>query len=315
MEALCIAHPPLTKFIKKADRLTIAFDNPQAVRALNSALLASYYNITSWQEHLPPSSLCPPVPGRADYIHYIADILAESLIQIDDKNDAAIGGKQSKSKLTGPSIRGLDIGTGASLIYPLIGAKAYGWSFIATDVNTKSLLAATRIATANSDLLIDIRKQTKAQILRGILSQERIDFCMCNPPFYESRDAYERENARKVRNLASTTKHRLTVGSNNFGGGASELWCPGGEVAFISTLMEESRALCHQCLWFSSLVSRRDHIPLLQSKLKTLQGRNNTKKTRVQDTRVVTMGQGQKSSTILFWSFHTRDQQRKWHEA
>jgi len=32
-------------------------------------------------------------------------------------------------------VRGLDIGTGASAIYPLLGARVYGWSFLGTDID------------------------------------------------------------------------------------------------------------------------------------------------------------------------------------
>jgi 23S rRNA (adenine1618-N6)-methyltransferase len=53
---------------------TIDFSDPEAVKSLNQALLISYYDIQMGYSHY----LCPPIPGRADYIHYIADLLAES---------------------------------------------------------------------------------------------------------------------------------------------------------------------------------------------------------------------------------------------
>ena len=108
----------------KGGRDTIDFADPTAVRALNKALLAADYGI-AWD--LPDGRLCPPVPGRADYVHHIADLLAES---------AGTG-----TIPTGPEIRGLDVGTGASLIYPLIGAAAYGWSFLASECDAAALAA------------------------------------------------------------------------------------------------------------------------------------------------------------------------------
>ena len=56
---------------------TIDFQNVLAVRMLNRALLTTYYNIHFWD--IPPNYLCPPIPGRVDYIHYLADLLAESV--------------------------------------------------------------------------------------------------------------------------------------------------------------------------------------------------------------------------------------------
>ena len=337
MDKLCATYPDLTKFIqkshsKKAFRPTIDFSDPDAVRALNAALLAHDYGIPHWQEHLPDSSLTPPVPGRADYIHYLADVLSSSSSRgrSNNNNNNDGGGIPIDDVPCGPEIRGLDIGTGASLIYPLLGTKIYDWSFIASDVDSDSIEAARHIiiasassANALENSTIDIRlQQSRKHILKGILRmEEEIDFCMCNPPFYESEQAYQKENARKMRNLALNKESRnskksnsispgvaaTTTGSNNFAGGASELWYPGGEVAFISTLIQESRSFSTKCLWFSSLVSRRDSLPAL---VQTLE--NSAGAVLVKETRIVEMGQGQKSSSILFWTFHDRTAQKQW---
>ncbi len=59
---------------------------------------------------------------------------------------------------------------------------------------------------------------------------------------------------------------RPSASSNNFGGDGSELWCPGGEVAFIRRLAAESHEhrVATRCLWFSSLVTPwSSRIPLL----------------------------------------------------
>ena len=347
MEHLCKFHPPLQSFLRvghtsKALRSTIDFGDPHAVRALNAALLAADYGISEWSSFLPSSCLCPPIPGRADYIHHVADILAAS------KTGADATGSNDTHIPTGPSIRGLDIGTGATLIYPLLGTQTYGWSFIATDVDANSITSARKILSANTldsgNSKIDIRLQrNKQHALKHVLGTDRIDFVMCNPPFYESAAAYQKESQRKVRNLAANAKKRQKYsggghsnnnnnnnnrehqnsettkesgtsnmsGSNNFRGGPSELWFPGGEVAFITKLIQESsdNNVVHmqQCLWFSSLVSRRDNLPTL---LKILE----QAPAEVKDTRIIPMGQGGlKTSHILFWSFHDREEQREWY--
>ena len=343
MEKLCDSFPDLTPFIRPGHasrnfRSTIDFSDPKAVRALNAALLAHDYGIYHWQEFLPPSSLTPPIPGRADYIHHIADVLLSSSSRIADTQLHNTDSDDNAILLPiGPNIRGLDIGTGASLIFPLLGTRLYGWTFVASESDPVSTLVARQIAAAasatpeigNDSTIwpnIEVRQQPdKNQILRGIIGlEEEIDFCMCNPPFYESKEAYQKENDRKIRNLKRNNEKRntngynsapnqtptaalasSTTGSNNFSGGASELWYPGGEVAFLSILIQESRTLAHSCLWFSSLVSRRDHLPTLQTILRN---------SHVKETRIVEMSQGQKSSSLLFWTFHNRTEQAQWCE-
>lgn len=100
--------PELAKWlvINKAGDTSIDFSDAKAVKMLNQALLKSYYNVDFWD--IPEGYLCPPIPGRVDYIHYLADLLA------DDNNGVIPTGKQ---------IKVLDIGTGANLVYPLTGSS------------------------------------------------------------------------------------------------------------------------------------------------------------------------------------------------
>lgn len=205
MEKLCRAYPPLKSFIispdssakarskssnKAPSRPTIKFADPNAVRALNTALLVADYNIApDYAGILPTDALIPPVPGRADYIHFVADLLGAENGRIPD----------------GPSVRGLDIGTGASVIYPLIATSAYGWSMIASEINPISVQSADRIIQSNElENLIDLRQQeSQKNIFDGIWEPNKeIDFIMCNPPFFPSLEAFQAENARKIKGLA-----------------------------------------------------------------------------------------------------------------
>src|ERR1700750_714542 len=108
-------------FVNAFQTKTINFSLPKAVKLLNQALLLHFYNIKSWD--IPEANLCPPIPGRADYIHYIADLLAEQQAEIP----------------TGTSVSGLDIGTGANFVYPLLAHRSYGWKMLGTDINKDSL--------------------------------------------------------------------------------------------------------------------------------------------------------------------------------
>ncbi len=74
--ALAAASPGLARYLvtTPAGTHTIDFANPAAVKAFNRALLIHHYGIAGWD--IPAGYLCPPIPGRADYIHHVADLLA-----------------------------------------------------------------------------------------------------------------------------------------------------------------------------------------------------------------------------------------------
>ena len=126
---------------------SIDFSNPNAVKALNKALLISDYDINYWD--IPKDYLCPPIPGRADYIHYIADLLANS------NNDIIPEGEQ---------VVGLDIGIGANCIYPIIGNNAYGWSFVGADIDEDALQNCKKIIAHNPKLIDVISLQLQVEL-------------------------------------------------------------------------------------------------------------------------------------------------------
>jgi len=271
--ALIEACPALAPFVTRnpAGRPTIDFADGRAVRMLNGALLATQYGIQGWA--IPEGFLCPPVPGRADHLHHLADLLGAP---------------------TGPQVRVLDLGTGASLIYPLLGHRIYGWSFVGTEVNPAALQSARAILARNPALesAIELRLQADpARIFEGVVGEgERFELSLCNPPFHASARAVRETAETKWRKLGrAEARDRL-----NFGGSASELWCPGGELAFVGRIISESAARPSLCRWFSSLVSRSEHLPRLRAALRA------AKAARVE---VLDMRQGQKRSRILAWSY------------
>ena len=148
-DALIKAYPELQSFVHTNEhkigssdseqaKQTVDFSNPDAVKALNKALLIFHYDIQNWD--IPANYLCPPIPGRTDYIHYLADLLAET-------NNGVIP--------EGETVVGLDIGIGANCIYPIIGNSAYGWSFVGTDIDEKALQNCKKII-ANNPKLIEV---------------------------------------------------------------------------------------------------------------------------------------------------------------
>ena len=276
---LVAASPALGPFLRRAPHggSTIDFADPEAVKALNRALLAEAYGIQGWD--IPPGYLCPPVPGRADYLHHLADLLAES---------------QGGAPPRGPQVRVLDLGVGANAIYPLVGHGAYGWSFVGSDIDPVALASAARILAANPGLgtALDLRLQADpAALFRGVVRPgERFHATLCNPPFHASlRDAQEAAQT-KWRKLGRSAPGA----ARNFGGQGAELWCPGGEAGFIRRLITESRDLSDQVLWFTTLVSRSAELPGLRRALH---------QAGAADLRTVPMAQGQKQSRFLAWTY------------
>ncbi|MEP3838486.1 MAG: 23S rRNA (adenine(1618)-N(6))-methyltransferase RlmF [Algibacter sp.] len=258
-------------FVNKYEKKTIDFANPHAVKALNTALLFKYYNIGFWE--FPETNLCPPIPGRVDYIHHISDLL-------------------KSSEITG-NIKVLDIGTGASCIYPILGHAEYNWSFVATDIDKDSLKHAQNIITKNKlDHGIELRLQREAsKIFQGILKDtDRFSVAICNPPFFKSEaDALE-ANARKLKGLNMDDLKPI----RNFSGTQNELWYKGGEKAFLHTYLYESSLFKDHCEWFTTLVSKKDLVKGMYNSLKKLGATN---------IKTISMGQGNKISRIVAWTF------------
>ena len=283
--------PELKAFISinKYGIETIDFSNPLAVKTLNKALLQTYYEIQNWD--IPKNYLCPPIPGRADYIHYIADLLAET-------NNGQIP--------EGNSVMGLDIGTGANLIYPILGNSIYNWSFVATDIYKTSIENCSKIIEANPKLIdtISLQQQTESRFIfkNIIIPEDRFTFTMCNPPFHASAEEANKSTSRKVSNLNPKEK-KNTNPVLNFGGQNAELWCNGGEIGFVTQMIYESVKYASQVLWFTTLVSKKEN---LSSIYKTL------KKVNAVSVKTIEMSQGQKNSRIVAWSFLSKPEQQKW---
>ena len=265
--------------IRKNDKDTIDFTDPKSVLELNRALLMSGYNIKYWQ--IVPNSLCPAIPGRADYIHHIADLLAK-----DNNNVIPRGG----------DVNIMDIGTGSSLIYPILGAQIHEWNFVATEIDRTSIQQAELNINKNVWLKkkIQLRFQdVRENILDGVMmNTDKFDAIICNPPFFKSREDNWSKSTKKFQNL-SKDKEKLTV--QNFAGHPNELWCPGGEQAFITKLIYDSLKYKNQIKWTTSLVSSKDHLKPVISILEYK---------KAAKIEIIEMAQGQKKMRILAWKWN-----------
>ena len=292
LNALMTSDPELANFVKpnKYGEDSVDFSDPVAVKILNKALLNHYYGIKNWD--FPDENLCPPVPGRADYIHHMADLLCEN-----NFGKFPIGDK----------ITCFDIGVGANCIYPIIGVTEYDWNFIGSDIDPRSIESARNIVNSNLSLKgkIECRLQVdRKDVFYGIIGKEdKIDLSICNPPFHSSSEDAQKGTRRKIKNLSG--KNVMTP-KLNFAGISTELICDGGERKFIHNMVKESKKFSKNCFWFSTLVSKRSHLKGIYSSLDQIEA------TQI---KTIPMGTGNKSSRIVAWTFLSNEEQKEWRES
>lgn len=271
-EELIQAHHKLAKFVftNEHNNRTVDFANSEAVFHLNKAILKAHYNVTDWR--IPKGYLCPPIPGRADYIHLLNDLLSE--------------------ESTNKTIKGLDVGVGANCIYPILGSQIHNWKMVGCDISEDAVKAAKHNVSLTEGLEknIEIRHQNNnANIFEDIIkTDEYFDFTMCNPPFHTSETEATKGTMRKLKNLKKEGKTGL-----NFGGQANELWCNGGEALFIKRMIKQSVGFKSQVGWFTTLVSKKENLAKIYKQLDKLKATHKT----------TAMSQGNKKSRFIAWTF------------
>ena len=97
-------------------------------------MLLHFYGLKNWD--IPKGFLCPPIPGRAEYIHQVADILEDTYGTLQTKHKIGV----------------LDVGIGANCIYPIIGVSEYDWRFVGSEIDKQAFEAAQENINSNQKL-------------------------------------------------------------------------------------------------------------------------------------------------------------------
>lgn len=278
-DKLITSSPTLAPFVivTANNNKSIDFSKAAAVLELNKALLAEHYALVDYQ--LPRNYLIPPIPGRADYLWHINDLLIERGIL-----------------KKGTKISGLDIGTGANSIYPILASQQFGWNMVGADIDETAIFIANQNITKNSlEKNIELRHQPDpSNLFKGIIKpEEKFHFTMCNPPFHASEKDAKKEALRKINNLKLPKRDENNELALNFKGQANELWCNGGEVLFIKRLIKQSVEFKDQVEIFTSLVAKEVHLPKIYKQLDKLKAQHTT----------IEMEQGNKKSRFIAWWF------------
>ncbi|KAF8304964.1 S-adenosyl-L-methionine dependent methyltransferase [Clavulina sp. PMI_390] len=238
-----------------------------ALACLTEALLARDFGLSI---SLPEGRLCPPVPNRYHYVNWLQNVMLAY-----NKRDEEVWG--------------LDIGTGASAIYPLLACtKEARWSMIGTDIDELSLQYARQNVTLNRlDERIKI-VQTSAdrpllEELRGDGKPTRFAFTMCNPPFYQ-----DEEEISQLAQLKEFDPYSVCTGAK------TEMITEGGEVHFVRRMISESLELRTRCRWFTSLLGKFSSVKEVIEKLRS---------EKIENYALTEIIQGQTRRWVIAWSF------------
>ncbi|XP_054455539.1 RNA N6-adenosine-methyltransferase mettl16 [Anoplopoma fimbria] len=248
-----------------AGRPVVNFKEPEAVRALTCTLLKEDFGLTI---EIPLERLIPTVPLRLNYIHWVEDLID--------------GQKQPR--------RGIDIGTGASCIYPLLGATMNGWYFLATEVDDICFDYATKNVEQNnmSDLIKVVKVPQKTLLMDALKEETEIvyDFCMCNPPFFA--------NQLEAKGVNSRNSRRPPPSSVNTGG-VTEIMAEGGELEFVKRIIHDSLQLKKRLRWYSCMLGKKCSLAPLKEELR---------KQGVPKVTHTEFCQGRTMRWALAWSFY-----------
>ncbi|XP_052053724.1 RNA N6-adenosine-methyltransferase METTL16 [Apodemus sylvaticus] len=250
-------------------RVSLNFKDPEAVRALTCTLLREDFGLSI---DIPLERLIPTVPLRLNYIHWVEDLI----------------GHQDSDKTT--LRRGIDIGTGASCIYPLLGATLNGWYFLATEVDDMCFNYAKKNVEQNnlSDLIKVVKVPQKTLLMDALKEESEIvyDFCMCNPPFFA--------NQLEAKGVNSRNSRRPPPSSVNTGG-ITEIMAEGGELEFVKRIIHDSLQLKKRLRWYSCMLGKKCSLAPLKEELRT-QG--------VPKVTFTEFCQGRTMRWALAWSFY-----------
>ncbi|XP_054649945.1 RNA N6-adenosine-methyltransferase mettl16 [Dunckerocampus dactyliophorus] len=246
-------------------RAVVNFKEPEAVRALTCTLLKEDFGLTI---EIPLERLIPTVPLRLNYIHWVEDLID--------------GQKQPR--------RGIDIGTGASCIYPLLGATMNGWYFLATEVDDICFDYATRNVEQNrlSDLVKVVKVPQKTLLMDALKEETEIvyDFCMCNPPFFANQLEAKGVNSRNARRPPPSSVNT---------GGVTEIMAEGGELEFVKRIIHDSLQLKKRLRWYSCMLGKKCSLAPLKEELR---------KQGVPKVTHTEFCQGRTMRWALAWSFY-----------
>jgi 23S rRNA A1618 N6-methylase RlmF len=246
--------------------------------SLTRGLLQAYFKLQL--PHLESKHLCPPVPNRFFYLHWIDTHLLN-------------GNRAQRLNC------GMDIGTGATCIYPLLAAKFFKYNMAASEIDNDALALARLNVTANQlnhkIRLLEVPPSHSQQpslppggpVERALRAcgggqTHRFDFIMTNPPFYDP-ESMEHCTPRAGDGRDRTS---MTVSEGSY---------PNGEIGFVTEMIADSLQARQSSLWFSSMLGKKTSLVKLEKLLIHLLGPAHVETTEY--------GPGQYTRWFVAWNF------------
>ncbi|KAF1811593.1 DUF890 domain protein [Eremomyces bilateralis CBS 781.70] len=242
--ALAKDDPDFAKVLKENNK--IDFWDPLAVQQLTKSVLRRDFKL---EINLPGDRLCPPVPNRFAYIKWLQKL-------IDSTGDSYRDAYEESREVIG-----IDIGVGASCIYPLLGcASRPNWRFGGTEIDARNLEFAQKNVRTNgleSRIRILPAKEGQPLISLAQLGTDHADFVMCNPPFFTS-----------LEDMDATYETKTKPPSAVCTGAAVEMITDGGDLGFALQIFALSQSLKTKIQWYSCLLGKLQSAKDLVARLK-----------------------------------------------
>jgi len=250
-------------------RFHLDFKNADALRALTCTLLKKDFNL---EVEIPENRLIPTVPLRLNYILWLEDLLS------------AMGEKTE--------IFGLDIGTGTSCIYPLLGARKNGWKFVATESEAEACECAQKNVAVNNlgDSIKVLRVNPESTFQEAVRQTgQQFDFSMCNPPFFLNE--FDASSVGKGRSPFRPQPKGANSPSEH------EAITDGGEVAFVQKMIEDSLHLKDAIKIYTTMLGKKQSVNAVKKLLHELTGGSVTSMAKTEFCQGRTMRWG------IAWTF------------
>lgn len=267
--------PEFERFLKShGTGLDLDFQDAQITKAVTKSMLKADWGL---EIDLPDDRLCPPVPNRWNYVAWIQSLL--------DSTSPDYAGRYDPER----KAVGLDIGTGASAIYALLSLRSRpNWTMCVTDVDKKNFDSAARNLALNNLLTRTKMYQpieTDPLIPIHALAVDKLDFIICNPPFFSSK----KDMHASLRGDGKLKKPKAACT-----GAEVEMVCPGGELGFVGRMIEESLQLREKVVWYSAMLGSLRSAQLVIDSLK---------ENGISNWATATVKPGKTARWLVAWSF------------
>ena len=249
---------------------------------------------------MPTDRLCPPIPNRLNYVRWIYDLVYQKT-EFGGDGEKINKIEENDNILKKLHFRGIDIGTGASCIYPLLLSSIFSkdWMFFATEIDPISFRSAQKNIDANKlqhKIQISLVPQTKekeepkfAQELQSTETQPtsfstlltKYQTSQVQGPVYNAIEAaIQLYDEPKIQfdfcmtnpPFYSKPSHCQTPRSGDLRARTAmttleSLYPRGGEKAFILDMINDSLTSRNQITWYTSLIGQKSTLDYIEKTL------------------------------------------------